>query len=187
MKFFLIFKNFLSQIYFDFVHSRIRAVFFLSICNLLPDLYFFSSLRPLFWKMAGVKINLAGKTQIRKNVWIDFPKNLEVHDGCYFNRGTIISAQEKIIIEKNVTIAFNVGIHTIYHDNKSGVCGDKALPITLKAGTLIDSNCIVLPGTIIGHNCDIYAGSIVKGEIESNSIVAGNPAKILRFKEKDLT
>tara|TARA_Y100000748_G_scaffold293613_1_gene283338 strand:- start:894 stop:1379 length:486 start_codon:yes stop_codon:yes gene_type:complete len=160
-----------------------RAVFFLSISNLLPDLYFFTLLRPLFWKMAGVKINFLGKTLIRKNVWIDFPKNLEVHDECYFNRGIILSAQEKIVIEKNVRIGFNVGVHTVYHENKKDGSEDKALPITLKTGSQIYTNSIILPGTIIGQNCDVIAGSVVNGIIEDNAVVGGNPARIIKIRD----
>ena len=40
-------------------------------------------------------------------------------------------------------------------------------------------NTIILMGTEIGDNCVIGAGSIVKGKIPSNSVIAGNPAKII--------
>lgn len=37
----------------------------------------------------------------------------------------------------------------------------------------------LLPGTEIGENCIIGASSVVKGKIPSNSIVIGNPSKIV--------
>lgn len=43
----------------------------------------------------------------------------------------------------------------------------------------IGLRCILLPGTHIGDNCVIGAGSVVKGIIPANSVVAGNPAKVI--------
>ncbi|MCU0947380.1 MAG: acyltransferase [Porphyrobacter sp.] len=52
--------------------------------------------------------------------------------------------------------------------------------------TRIGSNCfigagsIILPGVTIGDNCIIGAGSVVTSDIPSNTIAAGNPARIIR-------
>lgn len=60
-----------------------------------------------------------------------------------------------------------------------------ALPHFLKE-VKIGNNCfigirsIILPGTTIGDNTIIGAGSVVKGNIPSGVIVAGNPAKIIK-------
>ncbi len=43
----------------------------------------------------------------------------------------------------------------------------------------IGARAMILPGTRIGKNCIVGAGSVVKGNIPDDSIVAGNPAKIL--------
>ncbi|HWB61035.1 MAG TPA: acyltransferase [Chthoniobacteraceae bacterium] len=45
--------------------------------------------------------------------------------------------------------------------------------------TFIGEDCIILPGTTIGRGCVIAAGSVVRGEIPDNSIVLGNPGKII--------
>lgn len=39
---------------------------------------------------------------------------------------------------------------------------------------------MILPGVTIGDNCVIGAGSIVTRDVPPNSIVAGNPAKVIR-------
>ena len=41
-------------------------------------------------------------------------------------------------------------------------------------------NSIILPGVIIGNQVIVGAGSVVTKDVPSNSIVAGNPAKIIR-------
>lgn len=43
----------------------------------------------------------------------------------------------------------------------------------------IGARCLILPGTNIGNNCIIGGGAVVKGCIPENSIVCGNPAKII--------
>ena len=40
-------------------------------------------------------------------------------------------------------------------------------------------DAIILPNTVIGDNCVIGAGAVVSGNIPSNSVLAGNPAKIV--------
>ncbi len=52
--------------------------------------------------------------------------------------------------------------------------------------TFIGSHCfigaasIILPGVTIGNRCIIAAGSVVVEDIPDRSLVAGNPAKILK-------
>jgi acetyltransferase-like isoleucine patch superfamily enzyme len=45
--------------------------------------------------------------------------------------------------------------------------------------TYIGQNCVLLPGTHIGARCILGAGSVVRGQIPDNSLVAGNPARII--------
>lgn len=42
-------------------------------------------------------------------------------------------------------------------------------------------NSIILKGTVIGNNCVIGAGSVVHGKFEDNCVIAGNPAKVIKF------
>ncbi len=56
----------------------------------------------------------------------------------------------------------------------------------LKADTYIGKNCIIgvrsiiLPGVNIGNSCVIAAGAVVSKDVPPNSIVAGNPAKVIK-------
>ncbi len=43
----------------------------------------------------------------------------------------------------------------------------------------IGARSFILPGTCIGDNCIVGAGSIVRGVFPNNSIITGNPAKIV--------
>jgi len=52
--------------------------------------------------------------------------------------------------------------------------------------TYIGSNCfigagaIILPGVVIGDNCIIAAGSVVTTDVPPRTLVAGNPAQVVR-------
>jgi acetyltransferase-like isoleucine patch superfamily enzyme len=51
--------------------------------------------------------------------------------------------------------------------------------ITVGDGCFIGQNAIIMPGTSIGSNCIIGAGAVVSGAIPANSLVSGNPARVV--------
>lgn len=53
-------------------------------------------------------------------------------------------------------------------------------PITIRDNVFIGAFAIVLPGSNVGNNCIIGAGCVVKGMIPDNSVVIGNPCKIIK-------
>lgn len=73
------------------------------------------------------------------------------------------------------------GATILAHDYCQGENG-----IGRKFDTFIGKNCviginaIVLPGVNIGDEVVVAAGSIVTNDVPSNSIVAGNPARIIK-------
>jgi len=52
-------------------------------------------------------------------------------------------------------------------------------PVHIGFNSFVGLGSILLPGTTIGSNCVIGAGSVVRGNIPDNSLVAGNPARII--------
>lgn len=57
-------------------------------------------------------------------------------------------------------------------------------PIVIGENTFVGMNCIILKGTTIGKNCIIGAGSVVHGSYPDNCVIAGNPAKIIKYNNK---
>ena len=63
-------------------------------------------------------------------------------------------------------------------DKKKAACFIK--DVYIGNDCFIGCNCTILPGTTVGDNCIIGAGSVVPGkEYPANSIIAGNPAKVI--------
>ena len=96
---------------------------------------------------------------------------------------------EKTIIGDNVVISKDVLI--LNHDY-SITCGLRSIDekigeseafwlkeVRIGNNVFVGAKSILLPGTTIGDNCIIGAGSVVKGNIPSNSIVVGNPSKVV--------
>ena len=82
--------------------------------------------------------------------------------------GTVIHPQA--IIGDNVTMRHNTTIGIAKHGGGAPVIGNN-----------VDIGCnVVIIGQItIGNNVSIGAGSVITKSIPSNSVVVGNPAKIL--------
>jgi len=54
-------------------------------------------------------------------------------------------------------------------------------PIHIKKGAWIASGSILLSGVTIGQNSVVGAGSVVTKDVPPNAIVAGNPAKLIKY------
>jgi acetyltransferase-like isoleucine patch superfamily enzyme len=93
----------------------------------------------------------------------------------------------KITIEKNVVISeevlFLTHDYSVVNISKEFLQNDCGYPwindIHVGENSFIGIKAIILPGTHIGKNSIIGAGAVVKGKIPENSIVIGNPARIV--------
>ena len=115
------------------------------------------------------------KIQIGRNVERSFARS----GNCY------IQGLNGIIMEDNVLFAPGVKIISSNHgfeNHKEIVHAD---PKHIGENTWIGANSILLPGVQIGKNCIVGAGSVVTKSFDNNSIIAGNPAKVIKMKPND--
>ncbi|MBU1863860.1 MAG: acyltransferase [Candidatus Omnitrophica bacterium] len=91
-----------------------------------------------------------------------------------------------IEIGDNTIIAAHAIITSQTHDTKAYLYKDTQVWQTVKIGerVWIGTGAIILPGITIGDGAIIGAGSVVTHDVEKDSIVAGVPAQLLRYKEK---
>jgi acetyltransferase-like isoleucine patch superfamily enzyme len=88
-------------------------------------------------------------------------------------------------IGDDVRLAQNVvvtGLNHQYQDVSVPISeqGIKTEQIYIGDETWIGANAVILPGVFIGKHCVIAAGSVVTRNIPSHSVVAGNPARIIK-------
>ena len=150
------------------------------------------------------------RISIKENVIIDgellvfnYGGVIEIGDHSYVGVGTRIWSGEKIVIGSNVLISHNVNIsdttaHEMNHIERSerhkdliknGFPKDKAsiktAPIIIEDYVWINFNSIILRGVKIGKGAIIAAGSVVTKDVPPFTLVAGNPAKIVKNTKND--
>lgn len=161
----------------------------------------YTSVNYLWMVLNGVthnqgKISIGSESKIEGNLVTERRKaKILVGKNTYIGRSSLISANE-IRVGKNVLIAWGVTLidhdsHSIYlrqrlNDIKIRHIRDKdwsnvlIKPIEIKDGAWIGFNSIVLKGVIVGKNSIVAAGSVVTKNVPPNTLVGGNPAKIIK-------
>lgn len=111
--------------------------------------------------------------------------------------GATIYARKCISIGDNTCIGGNTKIldndfHPIEYDKRNELLlgnapedGERASWIGTKAISIgkncfIGCNALILKGTELGDGCVVGAGSVVSGKFPANSVIAGNPARVIR-------
>lgn len=59
-----------------------------------------------------------------------------------------------------------------------------ARPVTVGDNVLVGANAVVLEGVEIGDNAVIAAGAIVTADVPANAVVAGAPARIIKYRDE---
>tara|TARA_A100001035_G_C27605000_1_gene418233 strand:- start:106 stop:651 length:546 start_codon:yes stop_codon:yes gene_type:complete len=122
----------------------------------------------------GAKIGTGGR--IKPYVRITFPWKLIIENDCWIGEQVWIDNLDFIKIQSNVCISQKAYLCTGNHNFKKTTFDLITKPISIGYGTWIGAGTLISPGSKIGNNCVITFGSVIKGEIEDNSIMQGNPA-----------
>lgn len=130
-------------------------------------------------------VDLGENSAIRGLSQIDYYKNITIGNNSAINYGFQAIGRGKITIGDFVQIGPNVMISTANH-NILGKNFD-LYPVTLQNikiedNVWIGANSIILAGVTVGAGSIIGAGSVVRHRIPKNSIVMGNPAKVVAEK-----
>jgi maltose O-acetyltransferase len=110
------------------------------------------------------------------------PHKLKLGDNVTINDGVYINAKGGIAIGDNVSISACSIIVSTELDYKQKIFNQRHIdkPIVIGNNVQIGAGAIVLAGVEIGNNVIVGAGSIVTKNIDDNSIVVGNPARMIK-------
>lgn len=113
--------------------------------------------------------------------------NIIIGNNSIINYGCVLDSRgAKIIIGDNVDIAPYVHIWTMEHDPQSPFYDVVKEDVVIKNYAWISSRSTIMPGVTIGEGAIVAAGSLVTKNVKDHEIVAGNPAKKIGTRNKNL-
>ena len=134
------------------------------------------------------RLRIGAGTLLEPGCWLTLAPEaeIEIGEGCFLNRGTMIAAQGRVTIGDHVMFANGCFIGDAEHR-----FDDPEMPITWQGFTSkgpvvigdnvwFGVNCVVTGGVEVGDRAVIGANSVVNKEVPAGHIAAGVPAKVIR-------
>ena len=137
----------------------------------------------------GKFINLYGCTigdNTKIGPFVEIQKNAEIGRNCKISSHTFIC--DGVEIHDNVFVGHNVTFINDMYPRATTSLGElqveadwTCVKTVIKHNASIGSSSTILCGVVVGEHSIIGAGSVVTKNVQPYSIVAGNPARLLRF------
>ena len=134
-------------------------------------------------------INLYGceiGDETKIGAFVEIQKNASVGKRCKISSHTFVC--EGVEIHDNVFIGHSVTFINDSYPRATTEAGElqteadwKVEKTVVQKGASVGSGSTILSNITIGENAIVGAGSVVTKDVPANAIVAGNPAKVLRF------
>ncbi|BDC53150.1 N-acetyltransferase (plasmid) [Bryobacterales bacterium F-183] len=152
----------------------------------------FRSIAPDVKLGQGVKlaqfVNLYGceiGDESKLGTFVEVQKNAKIGKRCKISSHSFIC--EGVTIEDNVFIGHGVMFTNDIYPRATAADGGLQTekdwvvePTLVKKGASIGTNATILARVTIGENAIIGAGAVVTKDVPANTIVAGNPARVMR-------
>ena len=162
--------------------------FYFYLCNGLFMNQPFYSVRHFFLRKL-LKMKIGNESSIHMGCFITGgPQgaHVEIGNNTVINRFTYLDGRFPLKIGNNVNVSHYTLIQTLSHDPQApdfhGVIG----PVTIGDHVWIGARATILPGVTLGEGCVIGAGAVVTKSIPPYSIAVGNPARVIKERNRDI-
>ncbi len=176
--------NILSRYYWNIInfHTYVKLKIYTIISFFFLDNKLFCQYRIYLLRIMGSKIgsncNIRYGPVFQEGFNINIGNNVFINSQCQFDTSAKITIEDNVIISHQVS--FITGSHKIgSHNNRAGDYNPQ--PIVVKKGAWICAKAIILPGIIVGEGSIVAAGAVVTKDVPQDVMVAGVPAKIIKY------
>lgn len=137
--------------------------------------------RRMLLRCFGAKVDSHSHVYSSARIWA--PWNLNMAAGSCLGPAVICYNQAMVTLGQNAIVSQYAYICTAGHETSQDNNADTGLivaPVTLRSGSWIGTRAFIAMGVEIGENAIVGATASVYKDVEANTIVGGNPAKIIR-------
>jgi acetyltransferase-like isoleucine patch superfamily enzyme len=181
--------------FIEFIRRRLQKAYLrMPRLFLALKFYFFNSLITNFpsfkvrtrYLKSILKISIGHKTSIHMNCFLA-GNNIQIGHNTVIARNCYLDGRVGLIrIMNNVSIAPDVAIMSMTHLVNSPTFEVISKTVQIEDYVWIGTRVLIMPGINIGKGAVVGAGSIVTKNVEPYTIVAGNPAKKIGERSKEL-
>ncbi len=114
-------------------------------------------------------------------------KRFSLGKGSVINDGCRLDNRAGITIGNSVSLSSEVAVITADHNVQDSAFEPSLRSVSIGDFVYVGIRATILPGVTIGTGAVVAASSLVTADIPPFSIVAGNPAKIIGWRSKDLS
>lgn len=108
------------------------------------------------------------------------PENLVIDDGACLAGHTIVENAAIVHLKECSIVSQYSYLCTASHDIRNDDFPQFSKPICIGEKAWVTANCFIGPGVTIGDGAVVGASSAVFKDVESNTVVGGNPAKFIK-------
>ncbi len=136
----------------------------------------------------GRRVRLSGKSSIGFGRWNGRPPALEIGDGTFIGHDCSFVVANSVTIGRHCLLAGGVSIrdsdgHPVDARGRRenhGPAPESIRPVVIGDDVWIGAGARILKGVTIGDRAIVGAGAVVTKDVPSDSVAAGNPARIIR-------
>lgn len=132
----------------------------------------------------GANVSYGANVYSSCKIWA--PWNLTMEKGSCLGPYTICYNQAMVTLEEDACLSQYSYLCTAGHESDKMNTADAGLiiaPITLKKGSWVGTRAFIGMGVVVGENAIVGATASVFKDVESMTVVGGNPAKFIKKRE----
>jgi len=132
--------------------------------------------------LVGIMAEVARDAIIEMSFHCIYGMNISLGEGVYINAGCSILDTARVTIGNSTMLGPAVQIYCVEHHldadkRKAGL--EISRPVIIGKNVWIGGGAIILSGVCIGDNAVVGAGAVVTKDVAANTIVIGNPARVI--------